>query len=483
MSSVVAKTDAAGGASLHPQVLAFSSSLKLDRALLKEDLIGSLAHVAMLARQKLITVSDAKAIHSGLVALWEDEAKGLLKLPDEEDVHMAVEAELSARIGGPSQVLHTARSRNDQVATDLRLWVREQCARTLETIAALSKELIAYAEAGKDLVLPAYTHRQRAQPVTLAYWWASWAEGLLRDAEAFGFVLSQADVLALGVGANSGTSLQTDRESVRKALGFKRLSGNGLDTVGDRDFALDYLYASTRLLVRIGRLSTDLIDFSSREFGFVTLGAEIACGSSMMPHKKNPDVFELLRGKSGSAIGALTGLLVTVKGLPGGYNRDLQEDRAPLLQMGARLEESLAVLRLALRHVKFEPEACRAAVLDGSTQTTDLAEALVLRGVPFREAYQAVGRLVRHAREQGVALSAMTPAQTAALDPRFDAAALTVLEPRAAASRKDSAGGTGDKAVARHLVQLAERANAVVEQAKAVPRLDALFTKLKESPS
>ena len=294
-------------------------------------------------------------------------------------------------------------------------------------------------------------------------------------------MLGQADTLALGVGAISGTSLATDRESVRKALGFSRMTDNGLDTVGDRDFALDFLYAATRLLVRLGRLSTDLIDFSSKEFGFVTLGGEIACGSSMMPHKRNPDVFELLRGKSGSAIGALTGLLATVKGLPGGYNRDLQEDRGPLLEMGTRLDECLSVLRLALKNVKFEPEVCRAALEDGSTQATDLAEALVKKGIAFRDAYQAVGTLVRVSRDQNIALSKMTVAQAAAVDARFDAAVLTVLEPKAAAARKNSAGGTGDLAILAQLTNLAAGVSALSARAQAVPRLDGLFSKLKEN--
>ncbi len=481
MSSIVAKTDAAGGATLHPQVLAFSSSLALDRALLKEDLIGSLAHIAMLARQKLVPDADARAIHQGLVGLWDDALKGTLVLPDEEDVHMAVEAELQRRIGAASQVLHTARSRNDQVATDLRLWTREQCVRTLQSLSGLVEELLQYAQASREVVLPAYTHRQRAQPISLAYWWASWAAGLLRDGEAFGFVLDQSDTLALGVGAISGTSMNTDRESMRQALGFSRMTDNGLDTVGDRDFALDFLYASTRLLVRLGRLSTDLIDFSSKEFGFVTLGGQIACGSSMMPHKRNPDVFELLRGRSGSAIGALTGLLATVKGLPGGYNRDLQEDRGPLLEMGTRVDGCLSVLRLALKNVKFEPDVCRAALEDGSTQATDLAEALVKKGIAFRDAYQAVGRLVRASREQGVPLAKMTLEAAAQVDPRIDAAVLTVLEPRAAAARKNSEGGTGDQAVSKQLSDLNQRLASMSARAQAVPRLDGLFMKLKEN--
>jgi argininosuccinate lyase len=481
MSSVVAKTEASGGVSLDPQVLRFSTSLQLDRRLLKEDLLGSLAHIAMLARQKLVPDADARAIRQGLIKIWEDAAAGTLQLPDEEDVHMAVEVELHRRIGAPARVLHTARSRNDQVATDLRLWLRHDCARVLGQLSALTQDLTAYARQGASLVLPAYTHRQRAQPISLAYWWSSWATGLMRDAEAFEFVLDQVDTLALGVGAISGTSLKTDRESVRQALKFSKLTTNGLDTVGDRDFALDYLYASTRLLLRLGRLSTDLIDFSSREFGFVSLGGEIACGSSMMPQKRNPDVFELLRGKSGTAIGALTGLLSTVTGLPGGSNRDLQEDRGPLLEMSDRLEACLSVLRIALRHVKFDAERCRAALEDGGTQATDLAEALVRKGVAFREAYQAVGKLVRFANEGGVTLRSLTPAQAATVDARFDAAALAALEPRAAAAAKGSFGGTGDQAVAVQLDALEARAKAVASKAAALPTAESLFSSLKEN--
>ena len=267
MSSVVAKTDAAGGATLHPQVLAFSSSLKLDRALLKEDLIGSLAHIAMLARQKLVPDADARAIHTrGWSRSGKTRRRARSQLPDEEDVHMAVEAELHRRIGAPSQVLHTARSRNDQVATrPAAVDARAVRADDLGAIAGLVGELLQYARGGPRRRAAAYTHRQRAQPISLAYWWASWAGGAAarrRSVRLRARPVRHARRSASG--AISGTSLATDRESVRARARFSRLTDNGLDTVGDRDFALDFLYASTRLLVRLGRLSTDLIDFSSR---------------------------------------------------------------------------------------------------------------------------------------------------------------------------------------------------------------------------
>ena len=496
MSTIVAKTEAAGGPGLDPKVLAFTSSLELDRRLLREDLLGSLAHVSMLAATGLVPGDVAQAIARGLKSLWNDanplpEGEGgaqrrvrgeaLLSLPDEEDVHMAVEAELLRRIGAPSRALHTARSRNDQVATDLRLHVREQCANTVTALAELSAALVARAKADREILLPSYTHRQRAQPVSAAYWWSSWAAGFLRDAQAFAFVMHQADVSPLGVGAISGTSLPIDREHTRKALGFASTSVNGLDTVGDRDFALDYLYAAAKLSVRIGRLSADLIDFSSQEFGFIALGSEISCGSSMMPHKRNPDVFELLRGKSGHAIGALTGLLATVKGLPGGYSRDLQEDRAPILETSEKLDATLPVLRLALEHVRFVPERCAAGLAEGATQATDLAEALVKQGLPFREAYQKVGSLVRLAREQGVALSQLSAEVAQTIDARFNAQTLACLEPKAAVARKESAGATGPNALETQWTQLAAQSESLTAEASRIPRIDALWKALEEN--
>jgi argininosuccinate lyase len=312
----LAQTEATGGTGLLPQVLAFSSSLSLDRQLLREDLVGSMAHVTMLGRTGVIPRADARTIRDGLAALWARELTGALTLPNEEDVHMAVEVELNRTIGAPAALLHSARSRNDQVATDLRLHVREAAARALEQVTTFIAELVARARAEKDVILPAYTHRQRAQPVSLAYWLGSYGAAFLRDAEALGFVLDQCRLLPLGVGAISGSSLPIDREVTRALLAFEGVTLNGMDTVGDRDFAMDFMYATARLLVHASRLSTDLIDFTTAEFGFATLSGDISMGSSMMPQKKNPDVFELIRGKSGRAIGNLVGLLVTVKGLP-----------------------------------------------------------------------------------------------------------------------------------------------------------------------
>jgi len=473
---ILAKTEAAGERGLLPEVLAFTSSLPLDRQLLREDLAGSLAHLTMLARCGIVPRQAALAIRGELVKLWDLDP---LQLPAEEDVHMAVEARLTTALGETAGMLHTARSRNDQVALDLRLHVREQTARALDEVARLLGSLVARAREEKDTILPSYTHRQRAQPVSLSYLLCGYAAMFARDADTLRAVLDAADALPLGVGAIAGTSLPIDREITRKLLRFGRLTENGLDTVGDRDFALDFAYAAARALLHASRVATDMIDFSSAEFGFVRLEGSIACGSSMMPQKRNPDVFELIRGKAGRAVGNLTGLLVTVKGLPGGYNRDLQEDRQPLLETGPLLQAVFSVLRL--EHVRFDPERTLRAVESDYTQATDLAEALALKGVPFRTAYQLVGKLVRTCQEQGLPLAKATPQLARQIDPRFDDEVMRATDPRASVARKRNAGGTGPAQVQEQIEALEQKAGRAAEAGRAVPRLHDLFAQLREA--
>jgi argininosuccinate lyase len=473
---MLAKTDAAGSTSLHPEVLALTSSLAADRALLREDLVGSLAHLTMLSRCKLIPMDAALELKRGLVGIARDPG---LALPDEEDVHMAVEAELGARIGAAAGFLHTARSRNDQVALDLRLHVREACADLLTAVGELIGELADRAANERDTLMPAYTHRQRAQPISAAYWLLGFAAALERDIAAIRFVLDQTDAMPLGVGAISGSSLATDRELVRKLLGFSRLTRNGLDTVGDRDFAIDWSYACTRLLGHASRFATDVVDFSTREFGFIVLDGTIAMGSSMMPQKKNPDVFELVRGKAGIAIGDLVALLATVKGLPGGYNRDLQEDRGPLLACGKRAQDALRLIRIALPHMTIDAARCRAALADDATQATDVAEALVARGMPFRSAYKLVGALVKRCQDAGVPLDAVTPEIAGA---EFDAQTLEAARIAGSVARKRSEGGTGPASIDAQLDAARAAAADAAKHARAVPRLASLLRGLEEAP-
>lgn len=478
---MIAKTAASGGPGLLPEVLAFTSSLALDKALLHEDLVGSLAHLTMLSRTGIIPREHARALKAQLVSLFESAQAGTLELPDEEDVHMAVESLLTQALGEPAGLLHTARSRNDQVALDLHLHVREQVARALTVLSTLLSGLADRAEAERDTVLPSYTHRQRAQPISLAYLLCAYGAMFARDVDALLFVLEQVSTLPLGVGAIGGTSLPIDREVTRELLRFPRLTLNGLDTVGNRDFALDFAYATMRSLLHASRVATDFIDFSSAEFGFIRLDGEIACGSSMMPQKRNPDLFELIRGKSGRAMGLLTQLAVLTKGLPGGYNRDLQEDRAALLEVGPLLTSVLSMLHLGLGKIHFDKARCLAALEKDYTQATDMAEALAMKGVPFRTAYQAVGSLVRACQEKGLPLAQVTLEMAQAIHPKLDADVLRSADPRRSVERKANAGGTGPASVERQVLELRNHAARARAAADAVPRLEALFVSLKEA--
>jgi argininosuccinate lyase len=477
---VIARTGAGGGPSLDLRILAFSSSLEQDRALLREDLLGSLAHLTMLARRRIIPLDAARALHGALVELWSAAEAGSWRPEAEEDVHMAVEAELTRRLGPDAGHLHTARSRNDQVALDLRLHVREKVREALEAVAGLVEMLATRAEADAGVLLPGYTHRQRAQPISAGYWWCAAGAMFARDLEALRFVLGQVDASPLGVGALAGTSLATDREIPRALLGFSRLTVNGLDTVGDRDFALDFTYAVARCLLHAGRLATDVVDFASSEFGFLRLGDAIACGSSLMPQKRNPDVFELVRGKSAGAVGGLVQLFTVLKGLPLGYNRDLQEDRGPVLGAGPVLLAVVGALGVALPQLTFDPAATLAALEEDHTQATDLAEALVRSGVPFRTAYQLVGALVRRAQALGLPLGRVTPGEARGVDPRLEAVVAGAGDMRASVASRESAGGTGPRSVAAQGVALRAAAAAARALAAATPRLDQLFAVLRE---
>jgi argininosuccinate lyase len=478
----IARTGATGGAML-PALVAWSSSLAHDRQMVREDLVGSAAHVTMLARTKLVDVADATAIRAELFALFEAHAAGSLVIDErEEDVHMAVESELTRRLGAVAGRLHTARSRNDQVALDLRLHVREAARATCADLTSLALELIARAKEEMNVVLPAYTHRQRAQPVSAAFVIGAWVEQLLRAVECVMFAIDRANVSPLGSGACSGTSLPIDRALVARLLGFPRVTANALDTVGDRDFALDWTWAGARASLALGRIAADVVDFSTSEFGFVTLDGEIAAGSSMMPQKKNADVFELVRGKSAGAVGDVVALLTLVKGLPSGYNRDQQEDREPVLHVAPRVRGCVEALRLAVPHVHFVRERAAAAVADGATQATDLAEALVRGGLPFREAYKAVGALVALAKTHGAPLASMTELHAKTVHPAFTHEALGALDPHRAVAAKESHGGTGPRAVHTQLDSAHARAEDFAARARALPTLDALARAIAAEP-
>ncbi|HLK41423.1 MAG TPA: argininosuccinate lyase [Polyangiaceae bacterium] len=478
----IARTNATGAGGMLPELLAWSSSFSDDRALVREDLVGSAAHVTMLARTGIVPLADARALRGALHQLYAEAAAGSLDLPsDEEDVHMAVEAELGRRVGAVAGRLHTARSRNDQVALDLRLHVRDQGSALLGEAADLVAALAERAAKEKGLLLPAYTHRQRAQPVSAAFVVAAWAVGLARSSELVGSALDRLE-MPLGSGACSGTSLPIDRALVARLFAPWEPTRNALHTVGDRDFALDWTWATARVVLALGRVAADVVDFATSEFALVKLDGEIAAGSSMMPQKRNPDVFELVRGKGARSAGNVVAMLTLMKGLPSGYNRDQQEDRRPLLEAGPLARGCVAVLSTAMAHVRFDADRGRRALEDGFTQATDLAEALVRRGVAFREAYKAVGALVALAVEEGVTLKAIDPARASAVHPALDAAALRALDPTNAVAAKESAGGTGPRSIDAQIAWLKAAAGALRSKSEAHGTLDVLARRVFAEP-
>ncbi len=479
----VARTQATGKKELDPEILEFTTSLPVDQALYVADIAGSLAHVRMLSEAGIIPEADGAKIREGLAGIFKDAREGRLTWPLEEDIHMSIEGELLRRIGEPARRLHTARSRNDQITLDGRLHLREAAVQILRELAATVAALADRAEGEEGAwLLPAYTHRQRAQPVTVGYVLCAYGAMLARDIAQFSQVLNALDESPLGVGAVSGSSLPIRRERTAELLGFSRVTANGLDTVGDRDFALDFIYACTRCLTHLSRVSQDFVDFASQEFGFLALDDTISFGSSMMPQKKNPDLFELIRGKSTRSLGALTTLFATVKGLPVGYMRDLQEDKGPYLEAATLTPRCLSAFRRGLAGVRFRQARLAAALEGGFTQATDLAERLVARGLPFREAYQAVGALVQAALGSGRALDALTPADLKEAGGKVLPADLEVLAPARAAAAKEVTGGTGAKSVASQVAQLREAVQGARARADATPALAQLIVKLAAAP-
>jgi argininosuccinate lyase len=471
----IARTDATGKVEMIPALVAWSSSLPQDRSFVREDILGSAAHVTMLRKVGLLEAEDAKKLRGALLALFDAATKGELTLSDgEEDVHMAIEAHLTSTLGEVGKRLHTARSRNDQVALGLRLHVRDQAARCLSDVAALAAQLADRAVQEKDVILPAYTHRQRAQPVSAAFLICAWSMQLLRAGDVLARAVMRSNECPLGSGASSGTSLPIDRSVVAHLLSFSAVTANALDTVGDRDFVIDWTYAGARVLLALSRLSTDVIDFTTSEFAFLKIGDAVAAGSSMMPQKKNPDIFELVRAKSARGVGNVAYMLSLVKGLPTGYARDMQDDRQAVLETGPLVRGAVGAVSAAIDHLTFDAARCVAAVSDGSTQATDIAEALVRKGIPFREAYKATGQLVQVAREKQIDLAKVTLDDAKTIHAAFDASVLAVVDPKAAVAAKKSAGGTAPERVDEQIAWIRAAATELRHKATTIPPLDDL---------
>jgi argininosuccinate lyase len=381
---------------LLPELERFSSSLALDVRLAACDVAGSIAHARGLRAAGLLDDGELRGIEAGLRRVGRELSSGEFAFrPSDEDIHTAVERRLTELFPAGGARLHAGRSRNDQVAVDLRLWCRDACSRLVAAVAALVDALAVAARAGSGLPMPGYTHLQRAQPVTVGHHLLAHAEPLLRDAERLRHAYDAADRMPLGSGALAGSTLPLRREVVARELGFAGLTANTMDAVADRDFALDLVYACVQVALHLSRLGEDVVLWASAEFGFLRLPDRVATGSSLMPQKKNPDIAELIRGRSGRALGAFTALATVLKGLPLAYDRDLQEDKVALFAAADNAADCLEAARLLVENLEFDPGRLAAALADPGLLATDTAEELVAGGTPFRQAHHEVASAVR----------------------------------------------------------------------------------------
>jgi argininosuccinate lyase len=434
-------------------VTEFGASLPVDRAMWLSDVEGSIAHVRMLGRQSIISADDAATIESGLRAVLADLESGTFVFDNsDEDIHMAVERALTAKIGPVGGKLHTARSRNDQVATDTRLHTKRLSSSLADGVATLQEALLARADEHFGAIMPGYTHLQKAQPVLLSHHLLAYVWMLDRDVRRLRAAYDAADVSPLGSAALAGTTFPLDRRGVADELGFSGVTPNSLDAVSDRDFLLDLAYACALAMMHLSRLCEELVLWSSDEFGFVTMDDGYSTGSSIMPQKKNPDVAELIRGKTGRVYGDLVGLLTVMKGLPLAYNKDMQEDKGGVFDAASTLSACLRAAAGMVTTLRFNEDRMRAGAGGGFMAATDLADHLATRGVPFRDAHEIVGRIVLECERRGCTLQDLTLDDLCAASAEFGPDALAAVDLDAVVSRRTSEGGTGHDAVRAQLV-------------------------------
>jgi len=436
----------------HKLVEAFTSSLAFDCRLFAYDIEGSIAHARTLGKAGVLTGREVSTILRGLAAVRAELEKGRFPfVPRDEDIHMAIERRLTELIGPVGGKLHTGRSRNDQVTLDLRLYLRQELGRLLEGATQLQRSLVGQARAHQDVAMPGYTHLQRAQPVLLAHHLLAYVEMLERDKGRLRDALARANVMPLGSGALAGSNYPVDRAYTAKLLGFPRVTENSLDAVSDRDFAIEALAALALIMMHLSRLSEELVLWSSQEFRFVDLPDAFCTGSSMMPQKKNPDVPELVRGKTGRVYGHLLALLTTMKGLPLSYNRDMQEDKEALFDALDTVAASVEILAALLKGLTVNRKVLAGSVNSGYLLATELADYLVTKGLPFRQAHAVTGRVVRACIDRNRDLRDLTLADLRTFSERFGKDALAVLTVRGAIERKAQVGGTARKRVAARI--------------------------------
>lgn len=439
-----------------PLLERFNASIGYDRRMWREDIAGSRAYAAALERAGLITAEECERLQDGLRAVAEEIEGGKFSWSEkDEDIHMAVERRLTEIAGPVGGKLHTGRSRNDQVATDMRLWVKRACRELDQDLRMLMTELLEQARPHVKTLMPGFTHLQQAQVISVAhyllsfFWMFERDRGRLRDAAA------RADELPLGSGALAGNAVGIDRKFLARKLGFSRVSANSMDAVGDRDFAVEFIAAAALAMTHLAHLAEDLIIYSSQAYSFVGLSDSFTTGSSLMPQKKNPDSLELVRGKCGRVTGNLTGLLSTLKGLPSTYNKDLQEDKEPLFDSFDTLRDSLRITTGVVATMEFRPEAMRSC-LNEFLLATDLADYLVARGMPFRQAHEVVGKLVRECEDSDSTLSELPLESYQAQSELFEEDVKQVLDFDASLASRDAAGGSAPTAVEEQLVAAEE---------------------------
>jgi len=444
----------------------FNASIGFDQRLFRHDIAGSRAQARGLARSGLLSETERDAILEGLDQVESELVEGSLALPNSvEDIHMAVEKRLTEIVGPAGGKLHTGRSRNDQVALDERLYLKEAVAGTLERIGRMQSVLVTFADAHREVVLPGYTHLQQAQPIRLSHYAMALFWMLDRDRGRFEDCGRRGDSMPLGSGALAGSGFPIDREQIAEELGFSSITPNSLDAVSDRDFLLEYLAAGSILMTHLSRFCEDLIVWSSSEFGFVELDDAFSTGSSMLPQKKNPDSLELVRGKSGRVFGNLMALLTVMKGLPLSYGKDMQEDKEPVFDTVDTVWICLDVLAGAWESMQVRGERMRAA-LDGSILATELADYLVLKGMPFRESHHVVGGLVKTLSDKGKRLEDLDAPTLKAASALFEADALEFLTPEASTKRRNLPGGTGPDSVAVQIERARELMKGRTDQKK-----------------
>ncbi len=435
-------------------VFEYGRSLSVDARLIEDDLTGSQAWAEALAHAGAISTDDAAAIRQGLESIRDHVRANpsVFDAADDEDVHAFVERELIARIGDAGRRLHTGRSRNEQVSVDFRLYLRRRIPAVQRAIVVLIEALLAQAEQAGDAVMPSYTHLRRAQPVLVAHVWLAHVAAFRRDVERLDGARHEADLMPLGSGAIAGTSYDIDVQALASALGFSRVTPNSLDTSGDRDFVASFLFAATMAMVHLSRLAEDVILWTGEEFGFFELDDAVATGSSLMPQKKNPDPLELVRGKAGTVLGRLMGWLATMKSLPSGYNKDLQEDKAVAFDAEDTVTLCAETTATVVRTLALRADQARAAA-SGLLLATEVADYLVSRGVPFRTAHEITGRIVRDLYGSGRDFSTLTLADWQRYDANFEAGVLKAVTPEAAVATKRTPQSTAPAAVGSALAE------------------------------